>query len=247
MYSSNNPIDFQTTHWSIVRQSREDKDTGIRRESLSQLYRDYWYPLFIYLRRKGYDPESSADYVQGFFVELIDKDFLRSVAPEKGRFRWFMQSAVQRFAAGEVRRLTAKKRGGDVKQFSLNVDEAEGRYQLEPSDGWTPESLFDRRWALTVLQQTLSRLKNEYEGKDKSALFDNLAPMLTVDSDDLQSYEEIGGALSMSAGAVKVAAHRMRERYRELLTSVVAQTLADPEALDDEIEILLKALRGPRP
>ncbi|MEM7455874.1 MAG: hypothetical protein AAF456_16085 [Planctomycetota bacterium] len=245
MTSSRNPIDFQTTHWSIVRSSRENGDSVVRRESLGELYQAYWYPLFIYLRRKGYDPESSADYVQGFFVELIDKDFLRSVAPEKGRFRWFMQSAVQRFAAGEVKRLSAKKRGGGRAKFSLNVDEAEGRYQLEPEDGWTPESLFDRRWALTVLQQALGQLQTEYGEKDKSALFDSLAPMLTIDSDDLQAYDRIAEQLSMSTGAVKVAAHRMRERYREVLTAVVAQTLADPDALDDEIDILLKALRGP--
>jgi RNA polymerase sigma-70 factor (ECF subfamily) len=139
--------------------SSREKDTDIRRDSLGELCTAYWYPLFAFLRRKGHVPDEAADYVQSFFVELIDKDFLDAVSPEKGRFRWFLMSAIKRFVAKQVEKQNTQKRGGDRTFFSLNIDDAEQRYQLEPVDGWSAEKLFDRRWALAVLGQALDRLR----------------------------------------------------------------------------------------
>ena len=128
---------FNTTCWHVVTTSR-DNDSAIRRESLGELYQTYWYPLFVYLRRKGHSQEQSADYVQGFFLELIDKDFLAAVSPEKGRFRWFMMSAIGRFVSKQTEKNLAQKRGGNVNTFSLDAEQAEKRYQQEPAGDWTP-------------------------------------------------------------------------------------------------------------
>ena len=207
---------FNTTHWSMVVSSR-DSDSGIRTTSLGELYQAYWYPLFAYLRRKGHAPESSADYVQGFFVELIDKDFLEAVAPEKGRFRWFMMSAIQRFVSKQLEKDKAQKRGGGNAIFSLNVNDAEQRYSREPADDQTPEKLFDRRWALEVLSQALAKLKSDQESIGKAVLYNALQFTLAGESLTNERSEQIGQQLQMSGVAVKVAAHRLKDKYRKTL------------------------------
>ncbi len=234
---------FDTTHWSMVVSSREP-DSEIRRDSLEALCRAYWYPLFAYLRRKGYGPEAAADYVQSFFVELIDKDFLEAVSPEKGRFRWFLMSAVKSFVAKEVEKQSAQKRGGDRQFLSLNVDDAEQRYQLEPVDGWTAEKLFDRRWALAVLHQALETLRSEQEAKGKLELYLALQPTLSGIPMTSEQYTEIGDRFGMLAGAVKVAALRLRQKYRDTIRDIVAQTVIESDRVGDELDELLAALRG---
>ncbi len=236
--------DFRTTQWSLVVSSKKDQDNALREKSLGELYTAYWYPLFVFLRRKGCSPEDASDYVQGFFVELIDKDFLASVEPEKGRFRWFLMSAVKRYMANERKRKMALKRGGGIQLFSLNLGDAEQRYQMEPVDGWTAEKLFDRRWALEVLRQALEQLRQHYLELGKSELYEVLQPTLTGYQFGSGEYEEIGGRFSMSAGSVKVAAFRLRDRYRSVLSAIVSETLIDEDGLDDEIDELLGALRG---
>ena len=235
--------EFATTHWSLIVSSRE-KDVDIRRNSLGDLCAAYWYPLFAYLRRKGHMTEEAADYVQGFFVELIDKDFLDSVAPEKGRFRWFLMSAVNRYVGKQLEKQYAQKRGGDVTFFSMNIDDAEKRYQLEPVNGWSAEKLFDRRWALTVLQQALDRLQEHHEKKGKLELYLALQPTLSGIPMTNQQYAEIAERFGMLEGAVKVSALRLREKYRDAIREIVSQTVAETDRVTDELDELLAALRG---
>ncbi len=240
---ANNP-EFQTTHWSVVASSRREQDSELRRESLGKLYQSYWYPLFAYLRRKGKTPDDAADLVQGFFAELIDKDFLNTVEPDKGRFRWFLKSAIHRFASKERDKSNALKRGGGRQLFSLDLSSAEQRYQMEPIDGWTAERLYERRWALQVLEHALQKLRDTYRESDSLSLYEALQPTLTGHRFSQQEYEQIGGRLEMSAGSVKVAAYRMRERYRDALVAITQQTLTDSGSVDDELDQLLNALQG---
>ncbi len=234
--------EFKTTHWSLIVSSRE-KDSDIRRVSLGALCEAYWYPLFAYLRRKGHTAEQASDYVQEFFLELIDRDFLKAVSPEKGHFRWFLMSAIKRFVAKQIEKQTARKRGGDRQFFSLDVDDAEQRYQLEPVDGWSAEKLFDRRWALAVLRQALERLRTQHEEKGKLEFYLALQPTLSGAPMTLVQYTEIGERFGMLAGAVKVAALRLRRRYRDAIREVIAQTVAQSDDISDELEELLSALR----
>jgi RNA polymerase sigma-70 factor (ECF subfamily) len=235
--------EFKTTHWSIVVSSRE-KDSKIRRDSLGELCEAYWYPLFAYLRRKGHSPEQAADYVQGFFLELIDKEFLDAVSPEQGHFRWFLMSAIQRYVAKQLEKQFAQKRGGDRRFLSLNVEDAEKRYRLEPVDGWSAEKLYDRRWALAVLEQALERLQNQQEKKGKLDLYLALQPTLSGVPMTLEQYTEIGERFGMLAGAVKVAALRLRQKYRDTIREIVAQTVVLSDDIADELEELLSALKG---
>ncbi len=235
--------EFHTTQWSLVVSSR-GADSSIRRKSLGELYESYWYPLFAYLRRKGHLPDDAADYVQAFFAELIDKEFLDTVSPDKGRFRWFLMSAVKRFVSKQLEKQQALKRGGGQEIFSIDRGDAEKRYQLEPVDGWTAEKLFDRRWALAVLQQALAELKLSFADRGKSQLFAELQPTLGGVRISQQRYEEIAERLKMTPGAVKVAALRLREKYRQTMQEIVQQTMVDSEAVDDELDELLSALRG---
>ncbi len=245
MDEPNVPARFHTTQWSVVISAREDSnnDSLLRRSSLEKLCSIYWMPLFSYLRRKGYGPEDSADFVQGFLSELIEKDYVNAVAQERGRFRWFLTSAIARYVSKQVEQKMAVKRGGNVKTFSIDHDQAEKSYLNEPVDGWTAEKLFDRRWALTVLQQTLSQLETKYLGLDQAKLYERLRPFLLAGGGE-QTYREIAEELGMSEGAVKVAAARMRERYRKSLRLIVSETLSDEESLEDELDVLLGSLRG---
>lgn len=235
--------EFMTTHWSLVVSSRE-KDSTIRRDSLSELCEAYWYPLFAYLRRKGHPPDKAADYVQSFFLELIDKEFLDAVSPEKGHFRWFLMSAIQRYVAKQIEKDSAQKRGGGRVFFSMNVEDAENRYRLEPVDGWSAEKLYDRRWALAVLEQALQRLQSHQSEKGKLELYHALQPTLTGVPMTVEQYTEIGEQFGMVAGAVKVAAMRLRQRYRDTIRDIVAQTVVESEDVTDELNELLSALRG---
>ena len=243
MTSPNQNANFETTHWSRVVSSRE-QDSDIRRHSLGELCESYWYPLFAFLRRKGNSPDAAADYVQGFFVELVDKNFLDAVSPEKGRFRWFLMSAINRFVSKQVEKQSAQKRGGDRQFFSLNIETAEQRYQLEPTEGWTPEKLFDRRWALTVLEQALAELKQRQTDKGKLEVYEALRPTLSGVPMANAEYAEIAQRFQMYEGAVKVAALRLRQKYRDIIREIVGQTVAESNRVSDEIDELFKALSG---
>ncbi|MHC4925124.1 MAG: RNA polymerase sigma factor [Planctomycetota bacterium] len=233
---------FATTHWSMVVAAGE-KDTPEAEVALATLCERYWYPLYAFLRRRGRKAHDAQDLVQGFFAALLEKDYLLDADRERGRFRTFMLAALRHFASHERDKANALKRGGGRKRLSLDFDDGEKRYSLEPVEEITPERMFERRWALTLLDRVLGRLRDEYAGSGKAELFDALKPLLGGPG-TARPYRDIGEDLEMSEGAVKVAAHRVRKRYRDALRQEIEETVDGPEAVDDEIRHLMAALAG---
>lgn len=215
-------------------------DSRIRNIALEQLCRTYWQPLYAYVRRRGHNPEDAADLTQEFFARLLAANSLETVAPEKGRFRAFLLAAVKHFLANEHDRRMAAKRGGGALHLSLDMADAEAHYQQVAPASLQPDRLFDRQWALTVLEAALDHLRAEHDTPEKLRLFEGLKGTLTADA-GTASYAALGQQLDLSEGAVKVAAHRMRKRYREVLKAEVAGTVEDPLQVGDELQALLAA------
>ena len=233
---------FATTRWSIVAAAGAGASPDAR-AALTTLCETYWYPVYAFMRRRGCGAEDAGDLTQEFFAILIEKEYLQTADSDRGRFRSFLLTAVKRFLSKQRERDGALKRGGGQKPISLNFEAGEARYQLEPAHEWTPERIFERRWALTLLDRVVERLGAEYAARGKEALFERLKACLT-DPADAPLYAQIADELELSEGAVKVAAHRMRSRYREILKAEVAETLADPANTGDELRHLLQAIRG---
>jgi RNA polymerase sigma-70 factor (ECF subfamily) len=231
--------EFATTHWSVVLAA--GGDTSRARIAIARLCGIYWYPLYAFARRMGLTPHDAEDATQGCLAHLVHTDALATVAREKGRFRSFLLAALKNFLSHERERAAALKRGGGERAIELDGLEAEARYALEPADELSPDRLFDRRWALAVLEQAQERLRSEYESAGKVALFDALRPTLGGSRSGI-AYAEIAVTLKMSEGAVKVAVHRLRDRYRLVLRSVVADTVAAPADVDAELRHLIEAL-----
>jgi RNA polymerase sigma-70 factor (ECF subfamily) len=232
--------DFATTQWSIVLAAGRNS-TPYAQAALGALCQLYWRPLYSFLRRTGCSPEEAEDVVQGFFARLLERGDLAQVSPERGRFRSFLLAAIKHFLANERDRARAVRRGGGRTTFSLDVAAAESRYAAEASDARTPEAVFDRHWALTLLARAQERLRDEFAAGGKRERFEQLHPLLHGDSGG--SYREAAAALGLSENAVMVAVHRLRQRFRELLREEIAQTLAGPEQIDEEIRDLFAALR----
>jgi RNA polymerase sigma factor (sigma-70 family) len=230
---------FATTHWSMVLEARH-ATTPASRDALARLCETYWYPLYAYVRRWGHQADDAADLTQEFFARLLEKEYLRDVDPARGRFRSFLLAAMKHFLLNERDRANAARRGGGVAPLSLEFETAEGRYRIEPPDRLTPDKAFERQWARTVLERTMDRLRREQEEAGKLPAFGRLQGALTGETD--MAYAEIGAALGMSEGAVKVAVHRLRRRFGELLRQEIAETIADPAEVDDEIRYLFAAL-----
>lgn len=209
--------------------------------ALSSLCRTYWYPLYAFVRRQGHSAHDAQDLTQEFFAKLLAKNYLAAVAPERGKFRSFLLASLKHFLANEWKRTQAAKRGGGQQLISLDDHEAESRYALEPADNTTAEKIFERRWATTLLDQVVNRLRDEYARAEKLALYDALKGCLTVESRSAP-YAELGVKLNMSEGAIKVAVHRLRQRYREVLREEIAQTVSSPEEVEDELRHLFAAL-----
>lgn len=233
---------FETTHWSVVR-AAANADSPRAEAALSQLCRGYWYPVYAYVRRRGHAPHDAQDLTQEFFARLLEKRWLEAVQEERGRFRWFLLSALKRFLANEWNRDHALKRGGGQPVVSLDETTAEGRYQHEIADPATPDKLFDQSWALTLLEGAQNRLRQEYESTGRGVVFDQLKIFLSGDRAPL-TLAEAGLPLGMAEGAVKVAVHRLRHRYRECLREEIAQTVASPEEVDEEIRQLFAVFAG---
>lgn len=234
---------FATTHWSVVLAAGKSSAPEHRR-ALSTLCSIYWFPLYAYLRRQGYKAHEAEDYTQAFFAELLDKHFLKDVHPSKGRFRSFLLVAVKHFVSKERKYASAKKRGGGRKVFSLDFENAEQRYHLEPeSKQLSADRLFERSWALTVLERAMGRLESEATTEAKRRLFEMLKDHLAADRASIP-YRELAEDLETSEGAVKVAAHRLRRRFREVLRDEIAQTVTSEGQIDDEIRDLFSALGG---
>jgi RNA polymerase sigma factor (sigma-70 family) len=231
---------FSTTHWSVVLEAaRSDSTTSA--EALDHLCRLYWYPLYAFARRRGSSPEEAEDLTQGFFERLIEKEGLKTVAREKGRFRSFLITSFSNFANNEQGKRRAQKRGGLSLITSWDELEAEQRYLHEPLDGLTPEMLFERRWAFTMVEQVLGQLRKEYAEGNKLAVFTELQGCLTQEADP-GFIAAAAQRLRMTDGALKVALHRFRRRFGEHLRAQVASTVAAPDQIDEELRHLVAAL-----
>ena len=233
---------FATTRWSLVVAAAKSPSPQTR-AALAELCGSYWYPVYAFVRRRGKQAEDARDLTQEFFTRLLEKDYLEAVERERGRFRTFLLTAVSHFLCNERERVVAQKRGGGQTLLSLDFERGEQRYQNEPTDHWTAEKIFERRWALTLLDQVVALLKQDYSASGKIPLFDELKVFLTGDS-GTPAYEEPAARLRMSPGAVKVAVHRLRQKYRESLRQLIAQTVAAEEDVESELHVLLSALRG---
>lgn len=212
------------------------------REALTTLCETYWYPLYAFLRGRGHSAADAEDLTQAFFAQLLEKQIIRHADPAKGRFRSFLLKSLQNFAANVHAAATADKRGGGVQALSLEFAKAEGRLGLEPASDETPEKDFDRRWALTLLDRVLARLAVEASDKGKGEQFAALQPYLTGDEPQL-SYAVTASALEMSDAAVKVAVHRLRKKFRDAVRDEIAQTVASPADIEDELRHLWSAVR----
>jgi RNA polymerase sigma factor (sigma-70 family) len=231
---------FLTTHWSVVLSARK-QDSPQSAAALETLCRTYWYPLYAYVRRHGHSPPDAQDLTQGFFARLLEKDYLKAAAREKGRFRTFLIVALKRFLANEWDRLRSQKRGGGQPLLSLDTELAEQRYRVEPVEGATADRIFERRWALTLLDRTMKRLRDEFSAAGKSGEFDRLKVCLTAERGEI-SYSEIAAALGMSEGTARVAVHRLRKRFREVFREEIAHTVSTPEEIEEEVRYLMGVL-----
>jgi len=236
---------FATTHWSVVLAAGRGA-SPLANEALATLCRTYWYPLYAYVRRLGHQRHDAEDLTQGFFARLLEKGFLGVADRERGRFRSFLLSAFNHFLSKERDRAKARKRGGGKKVLSLDFEAGERRYSLEPAHEMTAERLYERRWALTLLDLVLSRLREEFVEAGKPLFFDHLKVFLTGESSPA-SHRQIAADLDMTEGAVKVAVHRLRRRFRKLLLAEIAQTVADPTETENELQQLFAALRSGKP
>ena len=238
---SKGPRIFATTHWSVVLAAGEN-DSPQGREALETLCNAYWYPIYVFVRRKGYSPEDAQDLTQEFFAQLIAKHHLRQADRGKGKFRTFLLAMLEHFMAREWNRNHRQKRGGQFQIVSLDQYSPEERYRLEPADNDTPEKKFLHQWALTVLKHTMNALEQECEDQGKTDLFREAKNLLSGER-DTSPYAAISQRLAMSEGAVRVAVHRLRQRYGELLRDQIARTVSDPREVDEEVGCLMAALR----
>jgi RNA polymerase sigma factor (sigma-70 family) len=234
------PRRFATTHWSVVLAAGSSSSPDYQ-EAISTLCQTYWFPLYAYLRRRGYDSNQAEDYTQAFFARMLERHDLRVADPKRGKFRSFLLAALKHFLADERNHAQAKKRGGGRKVLSLDFEDAESRYALEPADELSPEKAFEQSWALTVLDRTMARLAAESAAAKKQKLFQRLKVYLTMERRSVP-YRNVAGELNMSESAVKVAVHRLKKRYRELLRDEIAQTVVAEDEIEDEIRALFAAL-----
>lgn len=217
--------------------SAQDKNSPRSVEALEKLCRAYWYPLYAYARRTGQTPADAEDLAQGFFARLLEKDYLKSATRDKGRFRTFLLVAFKRYAADEWDRQHAQKRGGFASVISIDQESAESRFASEPAHLLQPDVLFDRQWARTLLERTLARLHGEYAGSGRAKLFELLGGCLAGDETALP-YADIAARLDLSEAAVKMAVHRLRARYREILSAEIAETVSSIEEAKEELRHL---------
>jgi DNA-directed RNA polymerase specialized sigma24 family protein len=231
---------FATTRWTVVLAAC-DPAAPQAAVALEELCRTYWYPLYVYVRRQGYSHEDAQDFTQEFFARLLDKNYLEGITSDKGKFRAFLLVAVKRFLANEWDRANRQKRGGGVAPLSLDWQDADTRYQINPADHLSPDKLYDRAWAITALERVITRLRDEHIAEGKAELYEQLKSFLTVGNSDIP-YAQAAIKLQLTEGAIRVAVHRLRRRYRELLREEIAQTLSDPAQADEEMQALFSAL-----
>jgi RNA polymerase sigma-70 factor (ECF subfamily) len=215
-----------------------DAPTSEAREALEDLCRAYWYPLYAFVRRLGEGPDDARDITQAYFTRLLEKGYLDDYDPDRGRFRVFLMASIRNFLSKERKRAQALKRGGGAEILSLDERDAEGRYSHEPAEPLTPEQVFERRWALTLLERVLVRLQAELAAAGRGREFERLRGFLTGEQPKL-AYRDVGAELGLSEAAVKTAVHRLRQRFGALLREEIAGTVAGPHEVDDEVRHLL--------
>lgn len=208
--------------------------------ALEELCRTYWYPLYAYVRRQGHTREEAEDFTQSFFMRLLEKNYLDGLQSDKGKFRAFLLAALKHFLANEWDRANRKKRGRDVTLLSLDWQDADTRYQIEVPDNLSPDKLYDRLWAVTLLGRVITRLRDEISAEGEAKIFDVLSPFLMIGKSAIP-YADAAGALGLSEPAVRVTVHRLRRRYRELLRNEIAQTLSSPAHVEEEMRALFIA------
>jgi RNA polymerase sigma factor (sigma-70 family) len=228
------------TQWTAVLAagSKPSPESAAALERLCSLY---WYPLYAFVRRRGYAPADAEDLTQEFFARLLEHNWISAADPRKGRFRSFLLMIIKRFLANEWDKASALKRGGHVRFVALQFETAETRYSQEPADTRTPEQVFERHWALALLAQVLKRLREEYGQDGKAGLFEALEPCLVV-TRELQPYATLAAQLSMSQEAVRMAVSRLRARYRECLREEIGHTVASPDEVEEELRHLFQVL-----
>lgn len=232
---------FASTHWSVVLLAGGARNVPEVQEALARLCSAYWYPLYVFIRRQGHGAGDAEELTQEFFARFLEKDSLVTVDKSRGKFRTFLLACCQHFLANQREFARAQKRGGGRPALSLDFPGAAERYRVEPASSETAEKLFERRWALTVLDQVLEQLHREYEADGKGTLFDLLKSVL-VGGVEALSYARIGAVLGMNEAAVRKAAQRLRQRYRSVLRERIGDTVAEPGTIDDEIRDLFAAL-----
>ncbi len=230
---------FATTHWTVVLAAGKGS-TPQSDHALEELCRTYWYPLYAYVRRRGYTHEDAEDLTQGFFARFLERNYLEGLTSEKGRFRAFLLASLKHFLANEWDRAHRQKRSAPTPNLSLDWQSADSRYQINVPDDLTPDKIYDREWALALLEHVITRLRDECAAGEQSQLFDKLKPFLTVDKAAVP-YAEAAAELNLAEGAVRVAVHRLRKRYRGLLRDEITQTLSDPAQVEEEMRTLLGA------
>jgi RNA polymerase sigma factor (sigma-70 family) len=231
---------FVTTRWSVVLTAGHS-DSPPARDALEKLCQTYWYPLYAYVRRNGRSPEDAQDLTQEFFARLLEGHWVERADREKGRFRSFLLTVMNRFLADEWDKARAQKRGGGTVPVPLQLDTAETRYGLDPADKTTPDEIYERRWALALLDEVLRRLSAEYKEQGRAELFAALNPCL-IGERSSHPYAELAAKLGTTEGTVKSAVHRLRQRYREMLREEIAHTVAGPGEVDEELRHLFAVL-----
>jgi RNA polymerase sigma factor (sigma-70 family) len=232
---------FATTHWTLVL-TAGGADANSARAAMGRLLETYWYPLYAFVRRKGRPADEAFDLTQEFVFRLLERNYLRAADPSRGKFRTFLLTVLERFLVDEWRRETSQKRGGGSTILSLSLLDAESRYLLEPVDTLTAERIYERRWAVTLLEQAIQRLEKEYATAGKGALFARLKPLLAGEPGE-NPYVQIAAQLSMKEGAVKTAMHRLRRRFAAILRAEIAETVLDPADIEEEVQHLFRSLQ----
>jgi RNA polymerase sigma factor (sigma-70 family) len=233
---------FHTTRWTIVMRAAQSQAQGVQ-SALAELCRLYWYPLYIFARRRGYSPDDAQDLTQGFFLHVVEHRAFTGVDRLKGKFRSFLLASFQNHLSDQIDRTRRLKRGGDKEFVQLDAEEAEERYRIEPVEFLTPEKMFDARWAMTVLGEALNQLRQEYASAGKTSTFEALNAFLDPNNSIAPpSYDEVANQLQVTTGGVKTLVHRLRKRYTALLREEVGRTVSDPAEIDEEIHALCEAL-----
>lgn len=235
-----NAAQFRTTLWTVVL-TAGDRSSPHSDAALARLCQTYWLPVYAFIRKRGHPPDSAQDLTQSFFVRFLERNDAGRVRRERGRFRSFLMTSVENFLRSEHTRATRQKRGGGELPLSLDTAAAEKEFLNEPAETVTPASAFDKQWAKTLLDNAMQRLAGEYRESGKTALFEQLQSHLWGDSDSIQ-YDELSHRLSMSVVHLRVTAHRIRLRYKEILREEIAQTVEGPGEIDSELRYLLQVV-----